>query len=1009
MPTPEHTHDHEHDHAADGATGLDRRDFLRLVGFSLGAASLASCSRGPVQAALSLMDPSEAVVAGRDYWIATTSWADGAGCGVLARCIDGRPIKLEGNPGHPVGDGGLTPSVQAALLSLYDSRRSDGPTLAGEGTTWFLADAALRERLDALRAGGGRLRVLTPTLTGPSTRAWIGKLLDSVPDGRHVQYDALSCSALLDAWQAARGVRVLPRYDLSKARVLAAFDADLLGTWVSAAEHARAWGRARRPDGEAPAMSRHWQFESRLSLTGSRADRRVPLAPWETALALALLGGDLAGRAGSALPGPLPDTSSLSEPVRTAIADLAQELWDHRGESLVVCGGNDPDSQLLTCWISELLQSEGATLHLQRPSLQRQGDDRALQTLLEELLADEVDVLIVAGGNPAYELPGFAEALARAGTLVCTSPQPDETSGLAAMVFPEPHELERWDDAEPHTGLYATSQPTLPALRDTRTLRASLAAWLGEPADERALLVAHWRDVLESRRPDRVEPFERWFERVLERGWVELSSPHEHAPDSFNRQAVADALVRTGARSPEAGGVPQGSSLGLVLYPKVGLLDGRGAHNPWLQELPDPIAKTVWDNHADLAPATAERLGLETGDVVTLAAEDGTRLTLPVLVQPGQHEGVVAVALGYGRLGTDRFTRVGPEWLESRPTVEPGGLVGVNAAPLLLLQDGALRCDRRTVTIARTGGRHELAITQDYHSLTVPPHLAPAGGEVRDALRTVSFPALLADPAGALGGHHAAAAHGDLWAKDHERKGHHWAMSVDLSACTGCSACVVSCQAENNVPVVGRDEVRRHREMSWLRIDRYYGESVSGELRVGHQPMMCQHCDHAPCETVCPVLATVHSSEGLNQQVYNRCVGTRYCANNCPYKVRRFNWFDYARDDTLQNLGLNPEITVRSRGVMEKCSLCVQRIQASKAAASRDGRALADGEVRTACQQSCPTEAIVFGDLNDPESAVSRLLARPRAYEVLGELNVQPSVRYLADVRNAEDAGGGHG
>jgi molybdopterin-containing oxidoreductase family iron-sulfur binding subunit len=429
--------------------------------------------------------------------------------------------------------------------------------------------------------------------------------------------------------------------------------------------------------------------------------------------------------------------------------------------------------------------------------------------------------------------------------------------------------------------------------------------------------------------------------------------------------------------------------------------DGSHAHNPWLQELPDPVTKITWDNVASLSPARAETLGVEVGDTVKIAAVDGSAtVELPVIVQRGQHDDVVAVALGYGRLGTDRFHGVGPDWFEGRPTVESGGTVGSRVEGLRRLKDGALFGDGVAVTITKTGATAQLACTQEHHTLEVPAHLAPEGAELRDAARTVALADFLHDPDHAMHAHgHHGAGHSELWTDDHSGALHHWGMSIDLNRCTGCSGCVVACQAENNVPVVGRDEVARHREMHWIRIDRYtqgFGDATS----TVHQPMLCQQCDNAPCEAVCPVLATVHSSEGLNQQVYNRCVGTRYCANTCPYKVRRFNWFEYPREDENQNHALNPDVTVRSRGVMEKCSFCAQRIQEAKSESARTGVPLADGDIRVACQQSCPTQAIVFGDMNDPESEVSKHSARVRAYAVLEELNVKPSIRYLAKVAN---------
>jgi molybdopterin-containing oxidoreductase family iron-sulfur binding subunit len=425
------------------------------------------------------------------------------------------------------------------------------------------------------------------------------------------------------------------------------------------------------------------------------------------------------------------------------------------------------------------------------------------------------------------------------------------------------------------------------------------------------------------------------------------------------------------------------------------MLDGRHAHNPWLLELPDPVTKVTWDNYASFSPATADALGIKEGDVVRLT-DDQIKIELPAHLQPGQNDQSVAVALGYGRKGTDRFAFIGPQWLESKPTVEPGHLIGQNAAIFLARQNNQTLYSTRSVQVQRTGARHELACTQLHHSIDVPANLATPAERRRPIVEETTLAALIKDP-------HAGAHHQELfpslWAPDHKYPGHKWGMSIDMNACTGCSACVVACQIENNIPIVGKDEIARQREMYWMRIDRYY-TSEGDDTDVAHQPMLCQHCENATCETVCPVLATAHSSEGINMQVYNRCVGTRYCANNCAYKVRRFNWFNYAHEDQMQNMILNPEVTVRDRGVMEKCSFCIQRISNAKARAKENGVPLADGDVKTACQQSCPAQAIVFGDLNDPNSQVSKMRANGRAYRVLEELKVEPSIDYLRIVRN---------
>jgi Fe-S-cluster-containing dehydrogenase component len=929
--------------------GVSRRTFLRAAGFGVAAATLSACSRAPVRAIVSSLAGAEGLPPGRAYHIATTCGGCPAACGVLAKCVDGRPVKLEGLPGHPVSAGGLCAVGQAQVLSLYDGKRLAAPLVAGEKTSWDAADAAVRARLDA---SNGRVRLLTGTVHSPSTRAWIARF-EKRHGAKHVAYDALSSSAIADAHRETHGVRALPRYRFDRARVIASFGADFLGTWISPVEFTAQWRAGRPLAPGAGASSKHWQMEARTSMTGLRADRRVRLAPWETADALAELHAALGGASAS----------------RFWVNALASELSAARGASLVVCDDVDAGAQILVNAINAKLGNYGTTLDVVRPSFACLGDDAAFAALLEEMRAGGVDVLVVWGCNPAYDRPAFADAAAKVGTVVALAPLADETCERASVVLPELHALESWNDAQPEPGTVCFTQPAIRPLRGGRTLRECLARWCGDARQDRALLRDHWNSLSDDA-----------FDRALEVGHTELL-----LPAAGERRAFDPAAVRAPAPRP----APGAGDLALVLYPKVALRDGSQAHNAWLQELPDPVTKCAWDNYACLSPETAKSLGVATGDVVRVTADGRTPLELPALVQPGQHDGVVAIALGYGRKGTDRFTKIGPQWLEARPTVVAGDTVGRNAAPL---------ATARSVRVARTGAKRELACTQDHHSLHVPAHLAPKGGAVRDAVRTFA----VAEVATVEREKRHGAEH-DIWPADHPTPEHKWAMAVDLAACTGCSGCVVACQAENNVPVVGKDEVLRHREMQWIRIDRYY-DGEGDQVSASQQPMMCQHCANAPCETVCPVLATVHSEEGLNQQIYNRCVGTRYCANNCPYKARRFNWFEYPREDALQNLSLNPDVTVRTRGVMEKCSMCVQRIQDAKTQARRAGKPLADGAIRTACQQSCPAGAIVFGDLNDPESAVSNLVAAGRAYEVLGELNVKPAVTYLADVRNRGEA-----
>ncbi|MCA9630586.1 MAG: 4Fe-4S dicluster domain-containing protein, partial [Myxococcales bacterium] len=512
----------------------------------------------------------------------------------------------------------------------------------------------------------------------------------------------------------------------------------------------------------------------------------------------------------------------------------------------------------------------------------------------------------------------------------------DETAALAQWTAPAPHFLESFDDAQPLDGVITLTQPVIAPLFDTRSLRESLAAWTDDRQTDEAFREALFRRTIYPESGSSV-PFEEFWVTTRHDGFCLLPAG----------PALFDARIDRALRSLPTPTAAAGEELELVVHASNSMLEGRHAHNAWLHELPDPVTKATWGNWVSLAPERAEALGFQEGDLVALrTSKEGQPVVLPVQIQPGQHPRIVAVPLGFGRTGTDRFARLGPQWLESDLTVADGATIGANAAPLMTRREGLLQHGGQVVTIERRKGHEPLATTQSHHTLTVPANLAPHGGEVRDAVREVSLAAFIA------GDRTESTMHGDgLWKDDFANDLPHWEMIVDLDRCTGCSACVVSCQVENNVPVVGRDEVLRAREMHWIRIDRYY-RGEGDFVRMAHQPMMCHHCDNAPCETVCPVLATVHSEEGLNQQAYNRCVGTRYCANNCPYKVRRFNWFDYPHEDALQNLSLNPDITVRTRGVMEKCSFCVQRIQAAKGKAKADGRRIRDGEIEPACAQA---------------------------------------------------------
>ena len=957
---------HEDHDDADGST---RRDFLGLMGFGVTAATLVAC-RAPVQKAVPMAVASEDMIAGVANYYATTCGGCASACSLVVKQRDGRPIKIEGNDASPLFGGATCATGQATVLSLYDNERLRGPLWKGEPAAWPDVDARIAAGLDAARAAHGKVVLLSSTVTSPSLRAIIERWRQAFPGFRHVAYDAVSASALREASAAVFGRAVVPHYAFDRARVIVGLDADFLGTWLSPVEFARQYARGR---GLAQPDALHVQFEPGMSVTGSNADRRVPVAPSQLGAVAAALLARVARRAGE------PDVAAPVDPAGLDAATLdgeAAALWSHRGESLVVSGANDVALQLAVQTINRLLGNVGKTLDVERPSLQRQGDDAAMATLVGELARGEIHTLILHGVNPVYDYvdgAGFAAGLGKVALSISTADRLDETSTAVHAVCPDHHFLESWGDAEPVAGHLSLSQPTIAPLFDTRAAAESLLRWSRHPEapeapEAYAFVRALWRDHVMPRQHALVG-FDAFWDHTLERGVLDLGGPLAEpaapAPASGDWRAALATLRDDAARSPAEG-------YEVAVFEGVALRDGKNANNPWLLELPDPISKVTWGNVCMIAPALADRLGVEAGDVVAIATAAGT-VELPVFLQPGQHARTVSVALGFGR----------------REVGKAGNGVGKNAFPLATVVRGARR-SWIAATLEPTGRREQLAGTQSHFSMEGRP---------------IVLETTRAELAGAREPREELP---NLW-NERPQGERSWGMTIDLDSCTGCSACVVACQAENNVPVVGKDQVQRQRIMHWIRIDRYYTGAEEAPHTL-HQPMMCQHCGHAPCETVCPVLATTTSSEGLNQQVYNRCIGTRYCANNCPYKVRRFNWynytdnakFDFHMHNPVGRLVLNPDVTVRSRGVMEKCSLCVQRIHAAKNAAVKREQAMQDGDIKTACQQVCPTDAIVFGDLNDPKSAVAQRMRGERTYRVLDDLGTRPNVAYLKKVRHGQ-------
>ncbi len=958
-------------------TVTPRRDFLKALGFGVGAVTLAACQPAPVHKAIPYLIKPEEIVPGIPNYYASTF----NGHSILVKTREGRPIKVEGNPNCLLSGGRLDAQAQASVLDLYDSSRLQAPVLNGAEASWAQVDSFVKGELSKIKAGGKKIRIVSSTVNSPSTKAVIADFTAQYPTAKLVQVDAVSYTGIIQANQNSFGKAVLPHYRFDNADVIVSFGADFLGTWISPVEFTRQYTKNRAAEAlERKKMSRHIQFESGMSLTGTNADARISLKPSEEGIALLNLYNAL----GANVPSKKLGNNAKAD---KAIQLAAKELLNAKGKALVVCGSNDVSTQILVNAINSLLGSYGSTIDLTNPSNQFAGNDAEFVEFINEMKRGEVDAVFFLNSNPAYSAVNtkeFTDALAKVKLRVSFADRQDETAALCQVIAPANHYLESWGDSNPVSGYYTLVQPTINPVYNTRMAEESLLTWSDAAVKEYYQYVrSNWEKTV-------LAQSGKTWKDVLQTGSVYMGAAPAAAV-SFNRDlnAVAATIISESDALAKA-------SVELQVYQNVAIGDGRTANNPWLQELPDPVSKVTWDNYVAIAPKYAEKLGLNEFDLVEVKSANYS-VTLPVLVQPGQVVGTISIAVGYGR------SKAG----------KAGNEVGKNAYSFLTFVNGTFQTTA-AVSISKVGGTYELAQTQTHHSI-----------EGRNIIRETTLKEYLKDP-------HAGSGHGaghktyDLW-NAYEKPGQNWVMAIDLNACTGCGACIVACNAENNVPVVGRDEVRRRREMHWIRIDRYYsfneaGKSVTEEKEIAHledmdnvsvvhQPMLCQHCEHAPCETVCPVLATVHSSDGLNHMAYNRCVGTRYCANNCPYKVRRFNWFNYWNDSRFDNylnneftqLVLNPDVTTRSRGVMEKCSMCIQRIQAGKLQAKIEKRPLKDGDIKTACQQTCPANAIIFGDGNDPNSEVSKALKSERTYYVLEELNVQPGVGYQVKVRNTAE------
>jgi molybdopterin-containing oxidoreductase family iron-sulfur binding subunit len=970
--------------------GVDRRRFLQVMAASFGLAGLGGLSgcRRPELKALPYTKPPEAVVPGLPTFYATAMPRAGWAAPVLVECHEGRPTKIEGNPRHPDSGGSSDVFAQASVLDLYDPDRSTTVLRKGGPATWAEFDAFAAAHIENLRSRRGRgLYVLSGDVVSPSLDLLRGQLLAAMPESRWHVHEPIDTAAARAGAVMAFGSPVATRYKFETADVVLSLDADVLGIEDGGGRHVRGFAEGRRPEGPAPTMNRLYVVESRYSLTGGMADHRLRLPSSRVrdlavALAHAVLAADpvvpAPGSPGAALRGALEGFRPSVRLDPRWVSEVAADLRAHAGTSLVVAGRRQPALvHALAHALNAALGNLGTTVELR--DAPKEADVGTLAELAKAIGEGWVDTLLILGPNPAYDAPAdldFGRLLTRVATTIRLGSHVDETSRLATWHLPAAHYLESWGDARTGDGTVVPIQPVIEPLFGGRTALETLARLIPFEQTSSYDIV---RLSLARARGITTADLDPVWQRFLHDGLLAGSARAPVNP-ALRWGAVAEAVAAAGP----APGPLSASNLELVLDRDAKVDDGRYANNGWLQEVPDPVTKLTWDNAALLSPRTARELGVASGDLVRLEIA-GRSLEIAALVVPGQADDSVAVSLGYGRTDAGRVGRgVGFNAYALRTTADPDIAVGLKVVPI--------------------GRSYPLSVTQDHFRM-----------EGRDLVREQAF---------GLPGQAAHQAEYQSKAVDIQTRPelggeHQWGMVIDLNACVGCNACTVACQSENNIPIVGKAEVARGREMHWIRIDRYFSGREDDPGLV-HQPVACVQCESAPCEVVCPVNATVHSDEGLNVQVYSRCIGTRYCLNNCPYKVRRFNFFNY-NERPLDQLGIgplaekgmaetlrmqkNPDVTVRIRGVMEKCTYCVQRIERAKIGARVDagatgGTAVLDGTIVPACAQACPARAIVFGDLSDPDSRVSRLRSGPRNYAVLGELNTRPRTTYLARVRN---------
>jgi molybdopterin-containing oxidoreductase family iron-sulfur binding subunit len=1040
-----------------------RRDFLKLMGFGFAAATLIACET-PVKKIIPYVNKPVEIEPGRANYYASTYVNGSEYASITVRTREGRPIKIEGNSLSTVTKSGINAQVHASVLSLYDIARRKRFSINGKDALRKTVD---KEVVKALQTSG-KIAIVSESMYSPSIQSAIQEFKEVYPGTEHIQYDPVSANGITSAYGG-----YFPNYDFSKAEVVVGVGADFLDTWGLTMANTKGYAvqrKVRRGENAKSSMNLHYQFESAMTLTGSNADKRIPIKPSEEGLYVANLYNEIASLKGlDKIRGVQP--VEFSDKVKKAAKSLIGSL----SKSLVVAGSNDVDVQVIVKKINSVLNNEGNTVQLDNPILTFKGDDKGMASFINKVAS--YDAVIFYECNPVYNHPkgqDLKKVLGKVKTSIAISDRFDETSKLVSYHAPCTHSFEHWGDAKPTANDYSVIQPTITPIFENEKLGfecrsglGSILAWSGNKSSTYDYIKSFWKkNIYNEELASKYGSFDLMWTEFLKAGVISTSSSEKFGNTDVSSEDLQLSYTRVKKASEKSLGIE------LFVYANSSVGNGHFANNPWLQEVPDNISKVCWDNYAAVSPIDMRgdglvKGGLEQGDVLSLTLGNAVA-KLPVVVQPGQKAGVISVALGYGRTDAGQLASGLNE--EHKMNSEGVLAIGSDVYDFIACGESTNSYGLSGVIVEKTGETRRIAQTQTHHTIM-------GRDIVREATLTEyqegedNFSKTMHDRYQIM----IATSNGeqvpntvDIWAEDdaaprtdkegnpqevvtHVYPNHHWGMVIDMNTCIGCSACIVSCQAENNIPVVGKDEVIRRREMHWIRIDRYYSSepeemeegqtveekraelddlkwSVSGNkalekpsdypTRVTFQPIMCQHCNHATCETVCPVIATSHSSEGLNQMTYNRCIGTRYCANNCAYKVRRFNWFNYSdsRDsgrefmgvntpmnDDLAKMVLNPDVMVRARGVIEKCSMCVQRIQEGKLSAKLSKKALEDGDINLACSNSCPSDCMTFGDMNDPNSKVSKLLAiegADRKYHVLEELNVKPNVSYLTKIRN---------